>query len=687
MTRLIDLAKSLSAAVASRRGAHEPGQLARLDETLQVIQRDYAGLEQVNSDQLDVLDRTLDQLGDVFGLDEIDRALLLIAAAADLDANVALAYGFLCGGTAPGRPSIGLALELVGVSTLAAAASARLGPVSHLRRAALVETTDTGPWLSRALWCPDRVVAHLRGLDLPDPDLASALLDPLPLQLAGRELLAAALDGGVSLVWLHAPHGAAGLTMAVGSLAEMDVRSVTFAVPMEISGQPAGFARSAVREAALLGRCLLLDGAQRLFRGDNTAVAAVLAGSVVPVIAVAEVTWDPGWAPSLSPLQLDAPRLSPDDSERLWAAVVGAPIPLGALDGLRLSPEILTRTARYAQLVAASTQVPLSAELVRQAARSVSGAAVPTPAQDVGFADLVLPELVSGSIQRLVGWARHRERLVASGLIVESGGSGGGITALFSGSPGTGKTLAAHVVAAELGMDIVRVDLSAIVDKYIGETQKNLEQVFRQAESLNVVLFFDEADALFGRRSDVKDAHDRYANQEVAYLLQRMEQFDGITILATNLRGNLDPAFSRRLSFIVHFPDPDIPTRQRLWETHAARLGVQDPADPIDSGHLAAAVELTGGDIRNIVVAAGYDAAIEGGLPGMRHIVAAAVGEYTKLGRRIPVGAFRTARTTASNIGRSPDALRRAQWWARSEASISRATVGGGAAGWRGRYP
>jgi predicted nucleic acid-binding protein len=641
MTRLIDLVKRLSAAVADRRGTHEQAQLARLDETLQVLQLDYSNIEQASSDQLDVLDETLDQLGDVFGLDELDRALLLIAAAADLDANVALAYGLLRGGGVPGRPSIGLALELVGVSSLSADASARLGSGSHLRSVALVEASAAGPWLSRELWCPDRVVAHLRGLDLPDPDLAAAVLDPVPLPLAGRELLAAALDSGVGLIWLHAPHGTAGLTMAAGSLAEMDVRTLTLIVPMEFAeNQAAEFARSAVREAALLGRCLLLDGAQRLFTGDGSAVAAVLAGPVVPLIAVAEVPWDPGWAPSLGPLQLDAPRLTPDDSERLWAAAAGAPMPPGALDGLRLSPQALTRAARYAQLIAGSTDVPLTAALVRQAARSVSGATAPTPAHDVGFADLVLPDLISASIRRLVGWARHRERLVAGGLIVESGGSGGGITALFSGSPGTGKTLAAHVVATELGMDIIRVDLSAIVDKYIGETQKNLERVFRQAESLNVVLFFDEADALFGRRSDVKDAHDRYANQEVAYLLQRMEQFDGITILATNLRGNLDPAFSRRLSFILHFPDPDIPTRKRLWEAHAARLGDQDPADPIDAAHLAAAVELTGGDIRNIVVAAGYDAAIEGVLPGMRHVVAAAVGEYTKLGRRIPAGAF-----------------------------------------------
>ena len=139
-----------------------------------------------------------------------------------------------------------------------------------------------------------------------------------------------------------------------------------------------------------------------------------------------------------------------------------------------------------------------------------------------------------------------------------AGGKGTGIAALFTGAPGTGKTLAAHVIADNIGLDLMQVDLSGVIDKYIGETEKNLERVFAEAESLNVVLFFDEADALFGRRSEVKDAKDRYANQEVSYLLQRMEHFNGITILATNLRGNLDPAFSRRMHFIIHFPDPDV---------------------------------------------------------------------------------------------------------------------------------
>jgi SpoVK/Ycf46/Vps4 family AAA+-type ATPase len=177
------------------------------------------------------------------------------------------------------------------------------------------------------------------------------------------------------------------------------------------------------------------------------------------------------------------------------------------------------------------------------------------------------------------------------------------------------------------------VELSSIVDKYIGETEKNLEKVFAEAESLNAVLFFDEADALFGSRSEVKDAKDRYANQEIAYLLQRMEQFDGITVLASNLRGNIDPAFARRLHFIVSFPDPDASTRRRLWEQHLADIPTDDD-DPIDLDWLSTSVELAGGDIRNIVLSSAYAAVAEGSSVGMRHISSAVRREYIKLGRR-----------------------------------------------------
>ena len=217
-------------------------------------------------------------------------------------------------------------------------------------------------------------------------------------------------------------------------------------------------------------------------------------------------------------------------------------------------------------------------------------------------------------------------------------GHGAGICALFSGGPGTGKTLAAHVIADALALDLHQVDLAGVVSKYIGETEKNLERVFATAESMNALLFFDEADALFGSRSEIKDSRDRYANTEIAYLLQRMEAFDGITVLATNLRGNLDAAFARRLHFIVHFPDPDAPTRRRLWELHLTGAGPADPDDPVDLDLLASAVELSGGDIRNIVLSAAFAARGDDRPIGMLQVSEATVREYTKLGRRAPIG-------------------------------------------------
>jgi len=651
-----DLVKRLSAA-ADRRRAMDPAALARLDATLTVLQQDHQSIDGSGSGSgsgsaigIGIETDTLVRVGEVFGLDSLDLDLLLVAAAPDVDANVGLVYGLLRGATGPARPTVGLALELAGVSTMSPLAVARLGASGGLRCSGLVQCGADGSWLARELWCPDRVVAHLQGWDVPDPELAAALLDPTPLPLAGTDQLGRSLEAGVGLVWIHAPIGTAGLCLAAGAVDAIGVGALTLRVPAPVTESATGsaidsaaFLRAAIREAALLGRVLVLDGAERLGpAGDRS--WAELANPVVPVIAVSPQPWDSERAHLLTPMLIDAPVLEPRDREVLWQTVTGGAVPQGALTGLRLTTETLARAARDAQLVQSTSDVPMTAGLVRDAVRRVTGSAASSSASRVGFGDLVLPESVATAVHRLVGWARHREQLLARGLLQEAGGAGRGITALFSGSPGTGKTLAAHVVAAELGLDIVRVDLSAIVDKYIGETQKNLERVFHRAESLNVVLFFDEADALFGRRSEVKDAHDRYANQEVAYLLQRMEQFDGITILATNLRGNLDPAFSRRLSFIVHFPDPDVPTRQRLWQAHLARLGEHDPGDPIDAGHLAAAVELTGGDIRNIVVAAGYDAAIEGALPGMGHVVAATVAEYTKLGRRVPAGGFGQAR-------------------------------------------
>ena len=207
------------------------------------------------------------------------------------------------------------------------------------------------------------------------------------------------------------------------------------------------------------------------------------------------------------------------------------------------------------------------------------------------------------------------------------------MTALFAGPSGTGKTLAAEVVARELGYDLFRIDLSAIVSKYIGETEKNLDRVFASAENANAVLFFDEADALFGKRSEVKDAHDRYANIEISYLLQKMEQFDGLAILATNLKQNLDDAFVRRLTFSVNFSFPEESERHRLWEALWPSLAPR--ADDVDLNWFAQEYRLSGGNIRNTVLAAVHLAAANGQVVSRDHLLHATRREYQKLGKTI----------------------------------------------------
>jgi SpoVK/Ycf46/Vps4 family AAA+-type ATPase len=219
-----------------------------------------------------------------------------------------------------------------------------------------------------------------------------------------------------------------------------------------------------------------------------------------------------------------------------------------------------------------------------------------------------------------------------------AGGRGHGVTCLFAGPSGVGKTLSAEVLAHELGVDLYTIDLSQVVDKYIGETEKNLERIFTEAEGVNGVLFFDEADALFGKRSDVQSAHDRHANVEVAYLLQRMERFDGVAVLATNLRGNLDEAFTRRIDVILQFTEPDVDERLQLWQLHLPpKLPV---ADDLDLPLLAKALDITGGVIRNITLAAAYIAAADGRPLAMADLVTAARREYRKVGRLVPAGTF-----------------------------------------------
>ncbi len=242
-----------------------------------------------------------------------------------------------------------------------------------------------------------------------------------------------------------------------------------------------------------------------------------------------------------------------------------------------------------------------------------------------GWADLVLPEPSVQALRELAGQVRHRTTVYADWGM--GGPRGQGITALFTGESGTGKTLAAEVLAAELGLDLYRIDLASVVSKYIGETEKNLKRVFDAAESSDAVLLFDEADAIFGRRSEVRDSHDRYANLEISYLLQRMETYRGLAVLTTNLRGALDRSFMRRLRFVVPFPFPDAAARARIWRL---MLPPRVPVSDLDFERLAR-LQLSGGNIRTVALNAAFLAADAGGPVSMAHLLSAARREYAKL--------------------------------------------------------
>ena len=255
------------------------------------------------------------------------------------------------------------------------------------------------------------------------------------------------------------------------------------------------------------------------------------------------------------------------------------------------------------------------------------------------LADLVVPDELRIQLDEIVAWHRGSHRVRWSMNVGAADPIGTGLTCLMAGKSGTGKTFAARCLAAELGLNLYRIDLSQVVSKYIGETEKALAQVFDEVEAGHGLLLFDEADALFGRRSEVKDAHDRYANIEVGYLLQRLESYDGIAVLTTNLQGNMDAAFVRRLRFILHFPAPDRELRRRLWERSLPGKEWRD--DDLELDALADRFQLNGGAIHNIGLAAAHlAAATESGRITSAHVVRATQRELQKTGRPSDAVAF-----------------------------------------------
>jgi hypothetical protein len=388
--------------------------------------------------------------------------------------------------------------------------------------------------------------------------------------------------------------------------------------------------------AALSGAQVCFDGLEALDPGERRRVQRTLAARQERVLVTAR---DRDAAVALgdrTSLVVESPMPSLAERRDAWSALAGVADVEDVAGKFRLSINQIADAAEVARLAATAREAegPAPADLdlgARQASSNRIGELATRLEPAFGWDDLVLPARQREVLASISGYLRHRDLVLFEWGYDRAVARDQGLKVLFAGESGTGKTMAGQVIAGDLGLELFRIDLATIVSKYIGETEKNLDRIFEAADGSNAILFFDEADALFGKRSEVRDSHDRYANIEVAYLLQKMESYAGAVILATNFRQNMDEAFLRRLDFVIDFPFPEPEDRERIW-----RLLLPDAApiaEDVDVSFLATQFKLSGGGIRNASLAAAFLAADDGTPIEMRHLVRGVALEYGKLGR------------------------------------------------------
>ncbi len=617
----------------------------------------------------------LQHLKTTFQLSSFDLDLVLVALAPELDLRYERLYAYLQDDVTRRRPSVDLAFNLL----CSAAADkltrrAHLAATAPLRRYGLLSLLADPqqlqpPLLAHYLKLDGQIVAFLLGQESLDARLLpfcdwvepTGSLDELPVGAELRQALPVLASqagqtrqplrlyfqglGGVGKRSVAA--ALAGLLKAPLLVADL-ARAPTAAPEFEA-------ALTVLLRTALLHEAVLYgDGLDTLLSDERDGRCRLLLDRLDPhrgmVILAGAQPWKPGSGQTSDFFPVPFPAL--DFSQRRTClesslATAGLTLAAAELDALagqmRLTPGQITATVagaidqarwRVAAQSAAGNSQPTIAELFA-AARAQTDHHLLNLARKITpkytWDDIVLPADQLAQIQEICRQAQNQHIVYGQWGFARKLALGKGLNMLFSGSPGTGKTMAADVIANALYLDLYKIDLSQVVSKYIGETEKNLDRIFTAAQNTNAILFFDEADALFGKRSEVKDAHDRYANIEVGYLLQKMEEFEGVAILATNLRSHIDEAFVRRMHAIVEFPFPDEVHRRRIWEAlfpREAPLG-----EDVDFDLLAREIKLAGGNIKNIGLTAAFYAASDGGAIRMPHLMRAARREHQKLGR------------------------------------------------------
>ncbi|PKN93791.1 MAG: ATP-binding protein [Chloroflexi bacterium HGW-Chloroflexi-6] len=610
-------------------------------------------------------------LAETFDLDEFNWWAFIVCMAPALDLRYERIYGYLQDDVTRTLPSVDLLLHLLAPADRLA----RLDYIHYFERHAslqqyrLLLPADQHSGLRQSFRAAPGVVDWLLGAYTPLVALGDWADVTLPPEDESEREAAAAIferNGIPSTRILSAVKPILCLHGDDPMQQELAARQLAAALDMPLltvkfqPGEEAAVALEklapAVRDARMLEALLYVQGAEILINHDGALLPdafetlrlvgeSVLLGSRIPCKLAGDM---PG---NDYPLMLvPFGTLSAGERAELWAAMLEEALnesitesDLRVLAGqFALSSGQIIAAASSAMSQALQQSRPLQSADLFAAARFHSGHHLAELAHKIeprySWDDLVLPETQMEMLRELVNMVQSRPLVLDEWGLGRKLTAGMGVSALFSGPPGTGKTLAAQIMAHQLGIDLYRIDLSTVVSKYIGETEKNLEHIFSEASQSNAILFFDEADTIFGKRSEVKDAHDRYANIEVGYLLQRMENYSGVSILATNLRANLDDAFTRRLQFIINFPFPDEKYRLKIWQV---LMPPDMPrAEDLDLHLMANRFKLAGGSIRNILVSAAFLAASNGGKVEMPHLLHGARRELQKMGKLLTESDF-----------------------------------------------
>jgi AAA+ superfamily predicted ATPase len=614
----------------------------------------------------------LAELAQLFRLDELDLDILLVCLAPEMDLRYEKLYAYLQDDVTRKRPSVDLILNLL-CTTLASKLGARSRFLvgsrifeNQLLSIFVDPSQPEPPLLRKCCKLQERIVAFLLGDDeLDEPLRAFASLEKpqtsihsllLPAALIERLLLTQnhCRSAGIRLIfYFHASRGTGKAVIAEALSREMGAPLLSVDIKQLLENPGLGFeigVRLTLREARLQGALVYWKGFDLLLNSERACQLDFLLHRIQHGPDLQFLGGDSRWEPADSQvstacfLRVELPSFDYANRFALWNRVLPTELRAEDVDLAILSDRFRLTVASIQAAAATANNLALwhhpKSGRVRMddlytACRLHSNRNLPGLARKVEsrhtLDDIVLPPDQSSQLRELLDQVAFQQVVLQDWGFERKLSSGEGLNALFSGPPGTGKTMAAGAIANALHLDLYTIDLSQVVSKYIGETEKNLDQIFRAAQGSNAILFFDEADALFGKRSEVKDAHDRFANIEISYLLQKIDEYEGIAILATNLRQNLDDAFVRRMHFVIEFPLPDEEHRRRIWETSFPN---QTPiAQDVDFAVLAREIRLAGGNIKNIGLAAAYSAAANGGVISMSHLMKAARREHQKLGR------------------------------------------------------